>query len=70
MKKLVAVLGAILSLVYILNPSAGFIELIPDNLPFLGNLDEAGATAILIACLRLIFTKKERELKSAHPKDE
>jgi hypothetical protein len=34
------------------NPTAGFIELLPDNLPFLGNLDEAGATALLLACLR------------------
>ncbi|MDF1752742.1 MAG: DUF1232 domain-containing protein [Verrucomicrobiales bacterium] len=35
---------------YLINPTAGFIELIPDNLPFVGNLDEAGAAAILISC--------------------
>jgi len=37
---------------YLLNPTWGFIELIPDNVPFLGNLDEATAAAVLIACLR------------------
>ena len=43
-------LGA-LSLVYLLNPGAGIIDLIPDNLPILGNLDEAAATLILLNCL-------------------
>lgn len=47
---LVAVIGVIATL-YLLNPTAGFIEFIPDNIPFIGNLDEAGATAILISCL-------------------
>ena len=47
---LVAVIGVIAT-IYLLNPTAGFIELIPDNIPVLGNLDEAGATAILISCL-------------------
>ena len=28
---------------YLLNPTAGIIELIPDNLPLVGNLDEAAA---------------------------
>ena len=36
---------------YLANPGAGFIELIPDNLPLIGNLDEAGAVAVLISCL-------------------
>jgi len=48
---LVAVL-ALSSLIYIINPTAGIFELIPDNLPFIGNLDEATATAILLACMR------------------
>lgn len=41
----------VFSAVYLFNPGAGFIELIPDNIPVIGNLDEAGATAILISCL-------------------
>jgi len=48
---LVALLG-MMSVFYILNPGAGIFELIPDNIPFLGNLDEAGAVFMLIACLR------------------
>lgn len=47
----VIILG-VLSLLYIFNPGAGIFELIPDNIPFLGNLDEATAAMILLACLR------------------
>jgi len=38
--------------VYLINPTLGILELIPDNLPLIGNLDEAGATAILLSVLR------------------
>lgn len=41
----------LVSLVYLANPTAGILELIPDNVPLVGNLDEAGATGILISCL-------------------
>ncbi len=40
-------LAAILGTIYLLNPTAGFIELLPDNLPIVGNLDE-GAAMLLI----------------------
>jgi len=40
------------SFIYFLNPTAGFIELIPDNIPIIGNLDEAAAVALLLMCLR------------------
>ncbi len=46
----VLALGAI-ALLYIANPTAGWIELIPDTLPFVGNLDEAGAVVILVGVL-------------------
>ena len=47
----VAMLG-LLCLIYVLNPTAGIIEVIPDNIPFIGNLDEATATAVLLASIR------------------
>jgi len=46
----VSVFGVV-SALYLFNPGAGVIELIPDNIPFLGNLDEAAATAMLISAL-------------------
>jgi hypothetical protein len=38
---------SIIGLIYILNPGAGIIELLPDNIPFLGNLDEGIAFLLL-----------------------
>jgi uncharacterized membrane protein YkvA (DUF1232 family) len=46
--KVLAVAGIALGVLYIINPGAGVIELIPDLVPFVGNLDEAGATALVI----------------------
>lgn len=36
---------------YLVNPTLGFIEMLPDNLPLIGNLDEAGATVLLLVAL-------------------
>lgn len=52
MKKVLVALAGILSLIYLLNPTFGVFELLPDNLPFIGNLDEATAMMVLLAALR------------------
>jgi hypothetical protein len=44
--------GLLLAALYIFNPGAGIIELLPDQLPIVGNLDEAAMTALFLACLR------------------
>lgn len=41
----------LLSAAYLANIGAGVIELIPDNFPVIGNLDEAGATLLLLNSL-------------------
>lgn len=40
-------LASVVGMAYILNPTAGLIEFIPDNLPFVGNLDEGVAFTLL-----------------------
>ncbi len=45
-----SILGIGLSLLFLANLTFGVIE-IPDNLPIIGNIDEAIATTILVACL-------------------
>ncbi len=52
MKKAIVFCIGLLSLLYILNPTAGVFEIIPDNLPLVGNLDEAAAVALLLICLK------------------
>ncbi|MCI5050916.1 MAG: DUF1232 domain-containing protein [Candidatus Pacebacteria bacterium] len=41
----------IISLLYIFNITFGVVEFLPDNLPFVGNIDEALITTLLIAVL-------------------
>jgi len=48
--KIVFALGVI-SALYLLNIGVGVIELIPDNIPIIGNFDEAAAAALLLNCL-------------------
>lgn len=40
---------AVVGIIYILNPTSGFIELIPDNIPLVGNLDEGVAVMLILA---------------------
>jgi len=52
LKSACVLLLGILGVIYLINPTAGVIEFIPDNIPFIGNLDEAAATMLLIGALR------------------
>lgn len=47
-------LGVALSVLYLLNIPFGIIEALPDNIPILGNVDEAGMTLLLIKCLGVL----------------
>ena len=49
-KVLVAIIGVLAGL-YLLNPGFGIFEFIPDNAPFIGNLDEATATFLVLSAL-------------------
>ena len=52
MKKVFVFCFGLLAALYLLNPTAGVFEVIPDNLPLIGNLDEAAAVALLLMCLK------------------
>jgi uncharacterized membrane protein YkvA (DUF1232 family) len=52
MKGIAVGIIAFLCIVYLMMPNGGLIEFIPDPIPFIGNLDEATVTAILLACAR------------------
>jgi uncharacterized membrane protein YkvA (DUF1232 family) len=40
---------AVFGVIYILNPTFGVFEFIPDNLPIIGNLDEGVAVMLILA---------------------
>ena len=46
---------ALVSLVYVLNPTLGIFELFPDNLPIIGNLDEGLAYILILHGLVELF---------------
>jgi uncharacterized membrane protein YkvA (DUF1232 family) len=72
MKKITAIIGIIISTIYLLNFTAGIWEL-PDNLPIIGNLDEFAAATLLIASLKyfdidltsFLVSKKKKKKKDS-----
>lgn len=50
--KALAACGTLIAVLYLSNIGAGIFELLPDNLPLAGNLDEALFTLLLVFCLR------------------
>jgi len=51
-KEMFVIFLGIAAFIYLVNPTAGFIEFLPDNLPLVGNIDEGTAALILISVLR------------------
>ena len=52
LKSLSYILGMLALAAYMLNPGAGVFELIPDNIPFVGNLDEVAAVGLFVTLWR------------------
>lgn len=48
LKDMLVIALALIGAIYLVYPSLGIFELIPDALPLVGSLDEAGATALLL----------------------
>jgi hypothetical protein len=51
---------ALVGIVYLLNPTAGLLELLPDNLPIVGNLDEGAAMLLIWYGLIEVFEGRKR----------
>jgi uncharacterized membrane protein YkvA (DUF1232 family) len=66
MRDLMVIGLAGLAALYLINPTLGVIEFLPDNFPLIGNLDEATATAILIAALSYFGLDLDRLLGRRH----
>jgi hypothetical protein len=66
MKRAFVVFMAFLSAFYLLNPTAGIFELLPDNIPFLGNVDEGLAAYLLYSAIEYLRGKPIGLFKSWH----
>lgn len=52
LKEMMIIGLAIIAVIYLMYPSFGVFELIPDAIPVIGSLDEATATVIILNTLR------------------
>ena len=59
---------ALITLIYLFNPGFGMIELIPDNLPVVGNLDE-GLLVALVSNWIFMAWWKDRQERRGHSVD-
>jgi hypothetical protein len=53
-------LMAVAGFIYLLNPTAGIFELLPDNLPIVGNLDEGASVLLILAGMVEVAEGKKR----------
>lgn len=53
--------AGVVGLLYILNPTLGVFELLPDNLPIVGNLDEGAAFLLMWYGLMEIFQGRKKQ---------
>lgn len=51
MKNIAVGTVGLMSFLYLLNPTFGLFEFIPDAVPFIGNLDEATASFLFLSSL-------------------
>lgn len=60
-------LMGIVGFIYLLNPTAGIFELLPDTLPIVGNLDESASVLMIIAgIVEALEGKKQRKVEKEH----
>ena len=52
--------ASLVGFVYLLNPTAGFLEFIPDNIPLIGNLDEGVAFMLILSGLIEFFDGRKK----------
>jgi len=61
---------SVIGVIYILNPTLGVLEFLPDNLPIIGNLDESVAVMLVLAgVVEALEGKKHRKPKKKAEKD-
>lgn len=66
MKRAFVIFLCLLSVIYLINPTAGIFELLPDNIPFMGNVDEGLAAYILYSGIEYLRGKQIGLFRSRH----
>ena len=53
----------IICIIYLINPTLGVFELIPDNLPIIGNIDEVFVVGLMLSLINFLRTGEFKLLK-------
>lgn len=69
LKEMMVIFLGFVAVVYLVFPTLGIFELIPDAIPLIGSLDEAGATLLLLNVLAYYGIDASR-LLGRKPKDQ
>ena len=67
-KEMLIIALTVVAGIYMLNPTLGVFEFIPDVTPIIGNLDEAGATLIILNSLRYYGVNLDRLFGTRTPR--
>ena len=60
-----AKIALFLAALYLVYPSLGIFEIIPDYIPFVGNVDEGLAGALIFWAIRTLREPQEKPMKQA-----
>lgn len=70
MRKNLVIVSIIICVIYLINPTLGVFELIPDNLPLIGNIDEVFVAGLLLSLINFLRTGEFRLLKQSRKKND
>ena len=68
MNKPLALSLIIVCVIYLINPTLGVFEIIPDNIPFVGNIDEVFVAGLLLSLINYLRTGEFRLLRQEKKK--
>jgi uncharacterized membrane protein YkvA (DUF1232 family) len=68
MNKPLALTLIIVSIIYLINPTLGVFEFIPDNIPVIGNIDEVLVAGLLLSLINFLRTGEFKLLRQEKKK--
>ncbi|MFZ1522515.1 MAG: DUF1232 domain-containing protein [Candidatus Saccharimonadales bacterium] len=63
MNRFLALSLIVVCIIYLINPTLGVFELIPDNLPIIGNIDEVFVVGLMLSLINFLRTGEFKLLK-------
>lgn len=68
MNRTLALSLIVVCIIYLINPTLGVFEILPDNLPFVGNIDEVFVAGLLLSLINFLRTGEFKLLRQEKKK--